>query len=92
MVRVEFFGVPRTRAGVGKFDVGDLATVGDALNVLAERLPMLREDCLQPRADGGWELSAYCLANIAGRQFVRDPGTRLENNDVLLILSADAGG
>lgn len=92
MVCVEFFGVPRTRAGVGMIDVGDVSTVGEALDVLAERLPSLHEDCLQPRPSGGWELTTYCIANLAGRQFVRDMGIRLEPDDVLLIFSADAGG
>jgi molybdopterin converting factor small subunit len=92
MVQVEFYGVSRLRAGTGRIALEQVATLGEALDALAERLPGLREDCLQPAAAGGWELAKHYVANVGGRQFVRDPQFPLASDDQLLILSADAGG
>lgn len=92
MVQVEFYGVPRLRTGIGRLELEDVATLGEALTALAERCPGLRQDCLLPRAAGGWTLSPHYAANLGGREFIRDPRCPLAAGDVLLIISADAGG
>jgi molybdopterin converting factor small subunit len=92
MVRVEFFGVPRIRAGVSFVEIGDVATLGELLKVLANRLPTLQGDCLRLAGGATWELTEHCVANLSGHRFVRDLGQPLEPDDVLLILSSDAGG
>lgn len=92
MVRIEFFGVPRIRAGVSFVEIGDVATLGELLEVLANQLPTLQGDCLRLASGATWELTEHCVANLSGHRFVRDLGQPLEPDDVLLILSADAGG
>jgi molybdopterin converting factor small subunit len=92
MVQVEFYGVPRLRSGVGQLELDGVTTLGEALTVLAERCPGLQQDCLWPNEAGGWMLSPHYAANLGGRAFIRDPRYPLAAGDVLLILSADAGG
>jgi molybdopterin converting factor small subunit len=85
-VRIEFFGIPRQRAGVAEMKV-EAATLGDALDEMRRQLPRLEpifqaEGCLH---------SGY-LVNQNGRNFISDPATPLADGDCLLILSSDAGG
>ena len=86
LIRVEFYGVPRHRAGVAGMEV-EAATLGDAVRELRRHLPQLAEICL---ADG--RLCAVYLANLNARIFVSDPATRLAAGDCLLVLSSDVGG
>jgi molybdopterin converting factor small subunit len=85
-VTVEFFGIPRQRAGVAE-TTSRSGRLGDVLADLERRFPGLTEDCL---ADG--RLRPACVANLNGEAFVSDPATILSPGDALLILSADAGG
>jgi len=85
-IRIEFFGIPRHRAGVAEIEV-EAATLGEALCEMRRRLPQLDEVCL---ADG--RLSGGYLASLNGRNFVSDAVTPLADGDCLLILSSDAGG
>lgn len=85
-VRVEFYGIPRVRAGVETVEV-DAATFGEALRLVEARLPGFAEHCL----DDGRLRSAY-LANLNGERFLSDLSTPLCEGDALLILSADVGG
>jgi molybdopterin converting factor small subunit len=85
-IRVEFFGIPRQRAGVANTDV-QAASLGEALYLLGARFPHLREACLDGRS-----LRAGYLANLNGQRFVSDPATPLQQGDALLILGADSGG
>jgi molybdopterin converting factor small subunit len=82
---VEFFGVPRERAGFSELEV-HAETLGALLGALAARVPSLSEiiqrDTLHP---------AF-VANLNGDRFVTDPLTPLKADDCVLILSADAGG
>jgi molybdopterin converting factor small subunit len=84
-VTIEFFGVPRRRAGVPAL-TADAATAAEALKRVAERCPELAGVV----ADG--RLNPLYLLSLNGERFVTDlteplpPGTRL------LLLSADAGG
>ena len=84
-MQVEFFGVPRERAGVSQVDV-NADTLGDLLATLAIRLPSLAEFIVDRR------LHPSFTANLNGDVFVSDPATPLTKDDCVLILSADAGG
>ena len=84
-MHVEFFGIPRERAGVAELDI-DAATVGELLESLAERFPGLRELIAH---DG---LHSSVTLNLNGDRFVNDPDVQLAQDDHVLLLSADAGG
>jgi molybdopterin converting factor small subunit len=84
-MHVEFFGVPRERAGVSELEV-HADTLGQLLGTLAERMPSLSEIIQRDR------LHPAFVANLNGDRFVTDPGTPLGVGDSVLILSADAGG
>jgi len=84
-MHVEFFGVPRERAGATRLEV-EANTLGELLGTLAAQLPSLREFI------GNDRLQSAVLANLNGDRFVSDPATPLKRSDCVLILSADAGG
>jgi len=85
-IRVEFFGIPRHRAGVPAIEV-EAATLAEALREMRRQVPQLAEVCLvDGRLCGGY------LASLNGRHFVSDPATPLADGDCLLVLSSDAGG
>ena len=86
LITVEFFGIPRHRAGRAELTVA-AGTVGQALAEVIRECPGLGELVLP---DG--RLAPHYLLSVGGRVFVKEldlpvgPGTRL------LLLSADAGG
>ena len=89
-VAVEFYGVPRQRAGVER--VGLVFSTcrvkaSDVIGALVQRFPALRDGCLQD----GW-LHPACAANVDGVGFISDPSTLLSTGQTLLVMSADAGG
>ena len=84
-MHVEFFGVPRERAGVSELEV-HADTLGQLLGALAARMPSLSEIIQRDR------LHPAFVANLNGDRFVADPETPLKTGDSVLILSADAGG
>jgi molybdopterin converting factor small subunit len=84
-MHVEFFGVPRERAGLSELEL-DARTLGEALTLLAARFPRLSDFVAHGR------LHPSMAANLNAAAFVSDPGTPLAADDRLLILSADAGG
>jgi molybdopterin converting factor small subunit len=84
-MHVEFFGIPRERAGVSDVEV-DAVTLGEALSALATRFPELRELIAADR------LHSSIAANLNGDLFVSDPDIALRSDDHLILLSADAGG
>jgi len=84
-MHVEFFGVPRERAGISELEV-HADTLGQLLGMLARRMPSLSEIIQDDR------LHPAFVANLNGDRFVTDPGTPLQGDDSVLILSADAGG
>ena len=86
MITVELYGIPRLRAGAGRVGV-DAATVAEAVAALAAAAPGLAGSVLA----GGRVLPDYLLS-LNGDRFVSDPATPLADGDVLLLLSADAGG
>lgn len=90
ILRVEFFGIARQRAGVASANVTlakDEATLGAVFAQLTRTFPSLSGECI---AEG--RLRSGFSANVGGERFVSDPATVLAENDCLLILSADAGG
>jgi molybdopterin converting factor small subunit len=86
LVTVEFFGVPRQRAGRSELTVA-AGTIGELLERIEETCPGLAG---LRRPDGG--LAAHYLLSIDGRRFVSDVGQALRPGDRVLLLSADAGG
>ena len=84
-MHVEFFGVPRERAGMSGLEV-QADTLGQLLGTLAAQIPSLGE------LIGADRLHPSFVANLNGDRFVSDPATPLGENDCVLILSADAGG
>jgi molybdopterin converting factor small subunit len=86
MVVIEFYGIPRLRAGTNRLRL-EASSVGQALRELAQVCPALAGSVL---GDGGVQ-QAYRLS-LNGQRFVSDPQTPLTEGDVLLLLSADVGG
>jgi molybdopterin converting factor small subunit len=84
-MHVEFFGVPRERAGMARLEI-QADTLGQLLGKLATQLPSLG------KLIGLNKLHPAFVANLNGDQFISDPGTSLAKDDCVLILSADAGG
>lgn len=88
-IRVEFYGIPRRRAGVAQtcVQVSGVPSLGSVLEQLAAQYPLLQRDCISDR-----RLRPGYSASIDGKQFVADPDTRLPQDTSLLIMSSDAGG
>lgn len=82
---MEFYGIPRIRAGVPQAQV-EGETLGEVLTALGQQCPGFA-DCLE-----GERLSRDYLANVNGVRFVSEPKTELSAGDVLLIFTADVGG
>ena len=85
-IQVEFFGVPRLKAGVASTQVS-ADNVADLFTALREQLPEFADACLN-----GESLAAEFLLSINGTQFTRDESFNLNKGDHVLILSADVGG
>jgi molybdopterin converting factor small subunit len=85
-VIVEFYGVPRARAGRPEIDVL-AATVAEALAAVADRCPALKGLF---QSDG--RLAPQYLVSVEGEHFVTDLAEPLRPGTRLLLLSADAGG
>lgn len=89
-VDVEFYGVPRQRAGVDRVQLAfatSSVVAADVMDALLQRFPTLQNGCLED----GW-LHASCTANVDGCDFISDPATPLSCGQTLLVMSADAGG
>jgi molybdopterin converting factor small subunit len=85
-ITVEFFGLPRLRAGRSELTV-PARTVGELLAAVERTCPGLAGLQL---ADG--RLSPYYLLSLDGGQFIADCTQGLNPGDRVLLLSADAGG
>ena len=85
MIAIEFFGIPRQRAGIPKLEVR-ADTLGQLLGRLVAQMPPFGEFITVDR------LHSAFLANLNGDRFISDPGTPLGDDDCVIILSADAGG
>ncbi|MCI0682591.1 MAG: MoaD/ThiS family protein [Gemmataceae bacterium] len=84
-VIVEFYGIPRERAGRAELMVR-AATVGAALAEVERRCPGLR-GLLQ-----AGRLAEHYRLSLDGREFLTDCRRALADGARLLLLSADAGG
>jgi molybdopterin converting factor small subunit len=87
-VLVEFFGVPRLKAGVSTLAV-QAETLGEALLEVARLCPGL-VGSVMTTSDGNLH-PAYTL-NLNGDRFTTDPATLLTEGDRLMILAVDVGG
>lgn len=85
-VAVEFFGLPRQRAGVRELHVA-ATTVRGALAEIVRACPRLAGIVT---ADG--RLSPHYLLSLDGMAFVNDLDSPLDAGARLLVLAADAGG
>ena len=85
-IRVEFYGIPRQRAGVEVIEL-EAASLGNVFQQLREKLPTFAKACLDEEG-----LQPTFMANINGESFTTDPQTPLHPGDIVMILSADAGG
>ena len=85
-VTVEFFGLPRARAGRAEMTVA-AATAGEALTAILAACPALADLC---RSDG--RLAPHYLLSLDGERFVINLAETLPPGARLLLLSADAGG
>jgi molybdopterin converting factor small subunit len=84
-VIIEFYGIPRERAGRTEITV-QAATVGEALLEVERHCPGLRGLFTAGR------LAEHYRLSLDGRQFLTDSGQRLSDGARLLLLTADAGG
>ena len=85
-VVVEFFGVPRLRAGRAELAVA-AGTASEVLAAVQAACPGLA-GLLRP----GGGLAPHYLLSLDGRQFVTDLSREVAPGTRLLLLSADAGG
>ncbi|HMC65934.1 MAG TPA: hypothetical protein VKI65_13425 [Gemmataceae bacterium] len=85
-VTVEFYGIPRQRAGRAELAVS-AETVAEALTAVERQCPALKE---LVQADG--RVSPHYLVSIEGEHFVSDLQQPLAAGNRLLVLSADPGG
>ena len=88
-IQVEFFGIPRKRAGQPDtaLSLTAPATLGMVLEELGQRFPGLEGECIERGA-----LRPGYLASIDGERFVTDPSEAIAEGNSVLILSAEAGG
>lgn len=86
IVTIEFYGIPRARAGRKELVVS-AATAGQALAAVARECPNLANIF---RSDG--RLAPHYLLSLDGQCFVTDLAQTLHSGDRLLLLSADVGG
>ena len=89
-MRVEFFGIPRLRAGVSTIDIkldGEAESLRGVLQIVAAACPEFADSCLVD----GWLKTGYVI-NIDGEEFVSDPDVLISNLNTLIVMSSDAGG
>ena len=86
MISIEFYGIPRLRAGTPVIRL-QADTVGEALQELGRVCPALENLVLKESV-----LHRAYQLSLNGEQFITDPTMSLRDGDVLLLLSADAGG
>ncbi len=86
MIHIEFYGVPRLRAGVPRLSLEGV-NVGEAIDAMALACPSLSVHVFR----GGSVHPAYRLS-LNGERFVSDRATPLNDGDTLMLLSADVGG
>lgn len=86
MITIELFGVPRLRAGTERVSV-EARSLGEAFRALGLACPALAPSVV----DAGLLARAYMVA-VNGIQLTADPETPLAEGDVVVLVSAEAGG
>jgi molybdopterin synthase sulfur carrier subunit len=84
-VIVEFYGVPRLRAGRATLEIPP-GTAADVLRAVSRACPGLGDLCVGDR------LASHYLLSRDGRMFLGDLSQPVVAGEHLLLLSADAGG
>ncbi len=83
---VEFYGVPRQRAGRAELPL-HAATLGEMMAEVVRHCPRLAD----LRGPDGRPAPAY-LVSLNGERFLLAPDEPVRQGDRILLLSADAGG
>lgn len=100
MIEVEFYGVPRLRAGTDRCAV-PAGTLTEVLGALAVKLPGLVPDVVELEGHNGHNKSnppragrvgRHVLVSLDGRVVLDDPGAEITDGQTLVLLSAQAGG
>lgn len=89
-ITVEFFGIPRVRAGLERVSVfpdRESAMLSEVLAEVAEQIPTFATACMSNN-----KLDDHFLVSVDGEVFVRDHDVLIEEDRTVYILSADAGG
>lgn len=86
MVTLELYGVARLRAGRAVIEV-EARSLGEALVALGVACP-----ALEPLIVTGGRLGPGWLVALNGAQITADPELPLADGDVVVLVSADAGG
>ena len=86
MIRIELYEMARHLAGVAQVEV-EAATLAEALAALRRAHPALEPDVVV-----GDRLAAHWRASLAGGPWLQDPHAALSPGDVLVLVSALAGG
>jgi molybdopterin converting factor small subunit len=85
LITVEFFGIPRQRAGRTELKV-QAATLAELLDQVEKACPKLA-----PLRENG-RVSRHYLLSLNGRHFTSDTSRPLAAGDRIVMVSADAGG
>jgi sulfur-carrier protein len=85
-VTVEFYGIPRQRAGRSELTV-HARTVAELLEAVARSCPQLAKI-----VGSDDRLAPHLAISVNGQIFVKDLGQPLQPGDRVLLLSADMGG
>jgi len=83
---VEFFGIPRERAGQTELTVAS-GTLAEVLAAVAQQCPRLKD---VRRSDGS--LNGHYRLSLDGQRFLTDVNEILPAGSRVLLLSADVGG
>jgi len=86
MVVIELYGIPRLRAQRTEVTV-DADNLATAIRALGQACPALR-----PSVVDGEALTAQYRVALTGEHFTSDGSLPLDDGDVLVIVSAQAGG
>jgi molybdopterin converting factor small subunit len=83
-VTVEFYGIPRERAGCAELTV--------QASTLAELIDAVQAACPHLHLRQGEQLVPHYRLSLDGRRFLTQTTDRLQPGERVLILSSDAGG
>ena len=86
MITIELFGVPRMRAERDSITV-EAGSLGEAFRALGVACPALDPSVVQ-----AGRLRSHYLVAVNGLHLTADPTTPLVEGDVVVVLSAEAGG